>query len=80
MDGSITLFPNPAKDELNILLPESDAYVQIRIRDISGKLIYQTEVNNTHSLQINTSGWSKGIYFVYCISNSSVRVEKLVRE
>lgn len=65
----IRIFPNPAKDLLTIdlyaslLRPSNDAYLMIN--DTSGKIIYKEKINQQQNIiNINTSTYSNGIYFV----------------
>ena len=71
----ISLFPNPASKEINLVWNESDD-VAIRIYNSLGKLMYYAKNQNINSaLKINVSEYTSGIYFVK-INNSTGEVTK----
>lgn len=69
-DG-INFFPNPAT---NIITIEGEAIFFIRIFDINGKVIIET-----NQKQIDVSSLAKGVYSVVVISNTNRSVKKLVK-
>jgi hypothetical protein len=67
LNGSLSLFPVPAKDRLNIRLEDEPGQsAVIQIIDVLGKTIYRQELITTMSdhVEINVSNWEKGIYLV----------------
>ena len=56
----INIYPNPAS---NLFKIDLDGAFHVKIIDIQGKEIYQTESKN--SIEINSSNWFPGIYFIY---------------
>ncbi|MFM6983102.1 MAG: T9SS type A sorting domain-containing protein [Chitinophagaceae bacterium] len=63
MVKNFTIYPNPAKDELNICLNQySD--LPVEICDLSGKVLMLANFNNTKTANINISALSSGLYFV----------------
>ena len=72
------LFPNPAKDELNILFSQQGNY-EVKIVDVMGKEI----LSATSSLQhptFNIQHLSSGIYFVEVRSENYFAVKKFVHQ
>ncbi len=67
-NNGIALFPNPAKDELNIVTPKYSGEAVVKISDAIGAVVYSAPVKNS-TFKIQTSGFGKGIYFVQVISN-----------
>ncbi len=62
-----SLYPNPAKDVLNI---KSESQMQaIRIIDLSGKTVYTNTENNTQTT-IDVSNLSNGVYSIQVITES----------
>jgi len=71
------LFPNPCKDVLNIILPDSysNKSVLISISDILGQVEQQKEfnVNQTKSnIQFNTSQLKNGTYLLHVVEGSAI--------
>jgi hypothetical protein len=65
IDKSFTVYPNPAKDEVNILFNgyEEGENIQIEIYDLTGKRFVNTQVYLSGSLlTLNTNELNSGIY------------------
>lgn len=62
----ISLFPNPAKDYVNIELSKTDNYL-IRIFDNAGRMISQETIEN-NNLNISLTDYPSGNYIIY-VSN-----------
>ena len=80
----MSLYPNPANEEVNLsfAIKENHNQFSIRIIDVVGK-----EVSNVyngklaagnHLYKINTSSYNAGVYFVTINNGISTRLEKLI--
>lgn len=69
--NKVTIQPNPIENELNIETTQKSTVV---IYDALGRQVGQFETTN-NKLQINSEGWSKGIYILHVNSNN--RTEKI---
>ncbi len=76
----LRLFPNPARDNLNIdlTMPSYDALsIEIRIFDIAGKLLYSTLMSPYTSIHnVNISAFANGTYFVQLLVNGQRQVTR----
>lgn len=79
--ASINLYPNPASSVLNIQIKsENDKEsFQLNVFDALGKLVFSEKLILSQS-QINTSTWSKGIYFVELLQSNNSIHSKLIIE
>jgi hypothetical protein len=60
-EGTLNLYPNPARDILNVVSDEP--ITQIQMIDMLGQIVYsQSGHGNRH--QVNVTGLKQGIYFV----------------
>lgn len=75
--SSIILFPNPATNQFTIALGTSTK-VQVRIADITGKVIYTTLATDTQRVEVNTNGFAEGIYAVQVETEDFMTTKKLV--
>jgi hypothetical protein len=75
----VSLFPNPAKNEISLSLNSCDKPAFIRITSTEGKLVKQTELRE-NTMRINTSDWSKGIYIMNIKQDGQEVNKKLVIE
>jgi hypothetical protein len=67
----VNLFPNPARDRLNIYIISPNSSNQIKIFDVAGKMIYQQNVNEMLTT-LDVDQLAKGIYFVKIVSEEGI--------
>ena len=77
-EGTISLYPNPANDVLNIALQGSEVNEAVVI-DIYGKTVARTVVSEGNNI-LNISALPAGMYFVQLKANNSVKAtQKIVK-
>ncbi|TAE84364.1 MAG: T9SS C-terminal target domain-containing protein [Bacteroidetes bacterium] len=64
LDNAIALYPNPANAYVNINCNKNYSLGLVSIFDITGKIVMEKEVTDSHELLIDLNGFNKGIYFV----------------
>jgi hypothetical protein len=64
------IYPNPCSEEVNIVLPENNLYLEAIIYDVLSNKIFQKEFSN--SVTIKTSELSSGLYFYELRSKNNV--------
>jgi len=76
-NDSITIFPNPAKDFIQIK-SESDPITRMILTDIYGKRVILKE-GNYHSARIEIAGINSGIYLVRLqLENGELITQKII--
>lgn len=68
-----TLFPNPAKDQINLQAIETQNLpygLKLRLFDAQGKKLLQKPLEATHT-QIGLAAYAKGIYFLHVFSEKT---------
>ncbi|KJJ39724.1 hypothetical protein MB09_00660 [Aequorivita vladivostokensis] len=75
---TITLYPNPAKNKLQLNTQEK-TIDQINIYTITGSKVLQLEVN-TVSPAIDVSSLASGVYYLQLYSGKNVALKKFVKE
>jgi|GEM_PF-860183 len=73
------MYPNPAKDILNIKL-NNISKANLSIYDIQGKLILEHSITETQNLEIKVSDLQSGLYFVKLNTATKEMVKKLIIE
>jgi hypothetical protein len=74
---TLKVFPNPAKDILNILNPNG-MQVQLSLINMLGKtLFYETNANS--NVTLNLSGLPSGLYFLRIETAESSQVKKIIK-
>lgn len=78
---SLTIFPNPVRDLLNIRNIDTEmGYESLKIMDSSGRTIITKNLSDKTDLQIDTNSLSPGTYLLEITSNTGNRiVEKFVK-
>ncbi len=60
--------------------PSYQSNSTILIFDALGKQVYQSTDNKNHNVMVNTTNWSKGLYFVQCSNQQQVITKKIIVE
>jgi hypothetical protein len=76
-DASITVYPNPTKD--NITISSQFTINSIQLYDVQGRLL-QTQMININKAVFDISTQNAGVYFVKITTDKGSKVEKIVRE
>jgi hypothetical protein len=79
---TVTLFPNPVKNELNIQMNNFIAdKVNITVSDIRGMIFYN-QPGRGGDIKINTSTWPAQLYIIKVVNSSHeiLGVQKFVRQ
>jgi hypothetical protein len=77
-EAQLQLFPNPAHDQVSILLGAHVGTVQIQVIDLQGRQIAQYQFTGQR-MDVDVSGWACGVYqFVFKAPNAfgSLRLVK----
>ena len=80
----MNVFPNPATNHLAVTFnTTATTHMQIQLVDISGRVVFEKAedaAQGNNMLNINVSGYSKGIYFLTLRSENTTQVKKIVIE
>ena len=76
-ENEILVYPNPVNDILTI--NNSLQIKTIAIYDALGKLIYSENISNQNAIEINTSKWVNGFYFLKANSGNKEFQYKIVK-
>jgi PKD repeat protein len=79
--SNISVYPNPAKDQLNIEIPSnfSDNYT-VTLTNILGKAILTDKVSNKEKINITFANIAKGVYFLTVESKGQKANKKIIVE
>jgi len=82
-NASITTYPNPVGDNLNISLTKAvPGLYTVNVYDVSGRrvLCQNYHVNSsTYNTSINTTSWTPGVYQVELLCGASHRTISIVK-
>tara|TARA_R110002049_G_scaffold85790_3_gene218153 strand:- start:3415 stop:6429 length:3015 start_codon:yes stop_codon:yes gene_type:complete len=73
----LNVFPNPFSNVITIEIENSDEIINLEILNSSGQLVYKDQM--IKKINIETSEFSKGIYFIKLESNTFFEIVKIVR-
>lgn len=76
MIETLNVFPNPAKDQLNVVANDVQS---ISVFDIQGSLVSTTDVVTDNPI-LNVANWDKGIYFLQVTTTTATLRERVVVE
>lgn len=75
---TISLFPNPAGEQLNVSVEGVHNKTEIKVYNLMGKLVMHHESGNTIT-QLNISNLSAGFYLVHVSDGNQTRTAKFVK-
>jgi hypothetical protein len=78
---TVTTFPNPARDLLNLNISGMEGNTRITITDATGKLVRVYEENllgNDATLTYDIATFSQGIYFINVYNNETILTNKFI--
>ncbi len=77
---TFNMYPNPTTDKVFVEMPDEAIY-QIRLMDVSGKMIKEIESDtDTSTIEINVQGFPKGMYLMALQSEDQQIIQKLIIE
>lgn len=80
LNNLIDIFPNPAKDIINITLPNRvEKTASIKIIELTGKLLYNNIIENTYQLSLSIADYKKGIYFLSIVDGDTNYNQKFIK-
>ena len=74
----VSLQPNPATAQSQLVIEGVDGQVNFSLIDMSGRVLSNEVINASEVKTINVSGLAKGTYFVRLTNNNFSKVEKLI--
>lgn len=81
LDNNLEVFPNPAREKVNISLPASSDTYRIKLLNVLGAEVYETKADRTGgNVTINLVNQPKGIYFLTVETNTEKVTRKIVLE
>ena len=79
--GSVLLYPNPSKGEVNYEIHVSGIKrVNVAITNLLGQVVYQTNQEVNETLRQNVTLTNKGVYFVRVTVDNKINVSRVVVE
>lgn len=79
--NAVTIYPNPAKDVLNInMAGEFGTSTNFTVFNSIGQVIDKVNVNSQEDLSINTSNYSVGVYFIKIEKEGSVKTLQFIKK
>lgn len=78
---NVYVYPNPAKDMLNIAISGNATQFEYRLLNYQGQEVYSKSIgqyNGSGIEQVNLSGYAKGIYYLRLNTGTETRIHKVV--
>jgi len=77
--NELSIFPNPATDEITVLNPNQIGISSIVLRDINGRIVKQITFDNLPDVQINIAELSSGLYLMKITSAEGISTKKIIK-
>ncbi|PWA06189.1 T9SS type A sorting domain-containing protein [Flavobacterium psychrotolerans] len=78
--NKIQLYPNPAKNILNIAVSQSELPDGFTVYNSLGQMVGNKKIGSITDLNVNTTSYSKGIYFIKIVKGNSSKTLQFIKE
>lgn len=75
---SLSVFPNPAQNELNISVSNASTINMVTINNLQGQQVYR-ESNIPNNSKLDVSTLPQGVYFIEVVSKGKIAIEKIIK-
>ena len=72
----VTIYPNPAKESVNIVAEEG--IQQVRIYNLLGQAVENLQLNNENKVVVNTSAYAPGLYMMNVVTPNGVTTKQFI--
>jgi hypothetical protein len=76
--GQVKLFPNPAKDKVQLQVPQASGETLLTVYDLAGRILVQQTFAEQETCRLDVSSLNNGIYIVVCQNNNLLYEKKMV--
>lgn len=81
----VNIYPNPVEtDAIVDIYVNQRSSIQVNVYDLSGKLLYCDEIERVeqgkHTINIPTSNFPSGAYFVQCLNGNTQKTIKIIKK
>jgi len=80
LQNSVSVFPNPVKDILRVLNTGNADLTNLRLFNVSGKLVNDFAVRGLSEISVDLSVYDSGIYILELSSDSEINKLKIVKQ
>lgn len=74
-DANVSVYPNPATDQINVFFSQSGVYTKVQLMDETGRLVEEKNIN-TSTLTFNRNNLSSGLYLVRILKADASGITK----
>lgn len=78
-DTEMVISPNPAKNKLNIALPQGSGDTNLEVFDVLGKRVYKGQLTQLES-SVNISNWRTGVYLVRISNDQGTQTKRFIKQ
>ncbi len=80
VSGKLWVYPNPTNGNININLDHNADNASLKVYDLTGKIIYESQINNTYKASVNLNDYAAGLYFLEIKEGEFKQVEKIIKQ
>jgi hypothetical protein len=78
--SNISLYPNPASNNINIEFENQEQLVNLQIVNVHGQSVFSKEYHNTDNIRVDIEGFYSGIYMTNIITPNGQKTFKFIKE
>jgi hypothetical protein len=77
-NNALTVYPNPAVSEVNVVLPTYDGVSTIQIQDLTGKTLLNKAAKNSESETVDVTSLNQGVYLISVRQGNTLYNQRLI--
>lgn len=78
--SSLSVYPNPAKDVVNVANSDSAAINNVQITDVNGRIVKTANYKSVTNAQVNIADLASGVYIMSVTSDNGTTTKKIVKQ
>ncbi len=78
--NSISVFPNPAIENLIIETSNNEKVNAVKVYDVLGKILIDQKLDNSERIELNVNSLDKGIYYIEVTTQSGKAIKKFNKQ
>ncbi|MBP1618569.1 MAG: C-terminal target protein, partial [Bacteroidetes bacterium] len=77
-NNALTVYPNPAVSEVNVVLPTYDGVSTIQIQDLTGKTLLNKAAKNSELETVDVTSLNQGVYLISVRQGNTLYNQRLI--
>jgi minor extracellular serine protease Vpr len=78
--GRLLTWPNPANDQVQVIMPVQGGMVALRVMDVTGRVVHDAVLPVQEPMLLHTAAWPAGVYVIQLTQDGRSFTGRIVRQ